>query len=365
MYFDKLEIDKKREYIRAHFLDLYQQNGFKIQAPLPLRIDYDPSLSFVNCSICLFKKQYFEGKKLQKYCVSQPALRSNTFKATQNNDGLLYTASLEMLGAFSPVTTQSLLHELNNHFVCQAKFLHDIFQSSKICVNIPKFIFDLLLPNTLTYLSALNVEITKIIDAYWRYGVDEITGVGSTWFVNHKGQIGEFGNIIILSKDDTVIGIESGGSIEALIKLLFDLPHKIYANTYATDYIIKRISENIQYSVEYYDSLDVVLHILFYYGNDLKIQLNPILERYVRIIKSYLIINEIPADAIKEDVMQIASTYSFCGSCPESLYFSIQDLMNTMWDVNVILKNRIKKKNIKWRGLNNMEIEAIRHLMKS
>lgn len=153
LLFLKKKIESEREHIRKKYLEMYEQLGFIIRTPMELKISYDPSLHFVNCSICHFKKAYFEGRELDNYCVSQPALRTNTYRELQSNHSLTYTAELEMLGAFSKCNTTNVTEELRLHITAQADFIRSILPFNRISVEFSKQIYDFLYEERLRHLS--------------------------------------------------------------------------------------------------------------------------------------------------------------------------------------------------------------------
>lgn len=364
MLFSKKEIEEERSFIRGQFLNMYSQEGFSIHFPLDLRIDYDPSLCFANCSICHFKKGYFEGCVPLNYCVSQPALRTNTYREIQSNRPLTYTASLEMLGAFTLSQANSIVDDLNTHFILQAEFLRSVLKENEIKVVISPILNDFLTSATIQIL--FNMKIVVVLNSTpicWRYGIDNIEGIGSNWLIYSKTQCCEFGNVIVLYKGDNYIGVESGGAIEAIIRIMHDFTHKIFANTYCTDILFKKIISDKPYILEYYDALDVISNIACYYNDENALQLKPILERYVRTVKSYIILNELSDKDLIEDVFQIARCHYYWKECPDQLFEIIHKYLREIWRVDVFIRNRIYKRKEYWRGFNNLEIEALSKLI--
>lgn len=361
MDFFKDDIEEQRSIIRNKFLELYSQRGFNIHTPLDLNISYDPSLLFVNCSICHFKKQYFAGEQLDNYCVSQPALRTNTYRDLQANQPLFYTAELEMLGAFSQCDNTSVKNVLDVHFRAQADYIRLILKENEITVDFSSELYDLLDRNTIQYLLDLNINIViKEEPIKWRYGIDNIAGIGTNWYLHSKTQRYDFGNVVLLfNEEKKYIGVESGGAIESILRIIYDFPHKIYANSYCTEYIAKELSTNRPYVIEYYDALNVLSNIAFFYTDISPLQLKPIFERYIRTVKSYIILYDISENTLKTDTYNIAMYHMCWKHNPDKLYLIIRKYIDTNWDVDLLIKNRKNKKNISFRGMNHLEMLAI------
>lgn len=360
--YNKEKVDLMRNTIRKVFLDYYMTKGYAIHKPLPLRIDYDPSLSFVNCSICIFKKAYLENKKITTYCVSQPALRTNTFKSSQNNEKLVYTAALEMLGAFTEISNETSLMEINKHFIMQAEFLNCVIGSQgQIEIEISPLLYPMICMKTVEYLLSLKMKILiSERELKWHYGMDNIWGIGSNWKIKCYNQRCEYGNVILLFKDNKPIGVESGGAIEALLRCLFNFPHKIFANTYCNEWIAEKIEGGIAYSIEYFDALNVLSQILWHYKDEKCLRLMAITEKYIRILKSIMILSKISLEELEKDIKQIERTHEFWCNCPNELFYEINNLLHTKWNINMIAYNYLLNKNkMKWRGISKLERKAI------
>ena len=364
MCFCKENIESERMFVSKQFIELYSQRGFLIYNPLELKIDYDPSLFFVNCSICHFKKNYFLVKKTEKYCVSQPALRTNTFREIQANKPLTYTAELEMLGAFSKCDKSNFSKELITHIKAQADFIRLILKKNKVSVDISSSIYKLIDEETIHYLSELNIEmLIKNNPIKWTYGIDNIYGIGTNWNIYSQSQKCEFGNVVVLYKDNKCIGIESGGSIEALIRITNNLPHKIFANTYCTDYIAKVIFGNKPYAIEYYDALNVISNIAYFYYSECPLQLKPILERYIRTIKSYHILYDVSENSFKNDIYNITYYNKYWYQSPSKLYKIVKRYISEIWNIDILFQNRINRRHVSFRGFNLLEIKALKKLI--
>lgn len=197
----------------------------------------------------------------------------------------------------------------------------------------------------------------------WKYGIDDIKGVGTNWNIYSKTQHCEFGNVVLLFRGNCFVGIESGGAIEALLRIMNDFPHKIFANTYCTEYIANEMNTNRSYTVEYYDSLNVISNIAWNFRKECPLQMKSILERYVRTVKSYLILHNISANDFAENVYQISKYHNYWKDNPSELYNIISCYLVKIWNVELLVQNRSNKRNPSFRGFNALEIMALCKLL--
>lgn len=365
--YNKEQIETLRREARQLYKQFYSSKGFTCNKPLPLRIHYDPSLSFVNCTICHFKKSYFGGEELISYCVTQPALRTNTYKIIHTKDELKYTASLEMLGAFSVTNKESVCNEFKHHMIYQAEFLNR-YMNAESCflVIVSPSIMAYLTEDFIKHLKANNTEVLFAKDElHWDYRIDGITGIGTNWMILRYGVQYEFGNVIILYKDGVPIGVESGGSIELLLQSKCHLPHKIYANTYCNEWVISKINEKENLAIKYFDTLDVIAHILWSMRNyeNVSLKLLVVLEQYIRALKCIMYIEKMKCFDLKEDIKHLEPHYEGWRNCPEELYQTICRELDNQWDMSLIVRNHNKRncrKNVEtWRGLSELEKAAL------
>lgn len=365
--YDKEKIEMLRNEARHLYLRFYISKGFTYNESLPLRIHFDPTLSFVNCSICHFKKAYLNDEELMSYCVTQPALRTNTYKIIHSKEELKYTASLEMLGTFLITCNESVISDFKKQMLYQAEFLNS-YMNENFCflVKISPRLVPYLTENLIKHLNAYNVEILlDQEDLCWNYGIDGIIGIGTDWLILKDGVQYEFGNVIILYKNGIPIGIESGGSIEVLLQSKCRLPHKIYTNTYCNEWMVSKIEAKSNLIIKYFDALNVISYILWTLNNcdDVSLKLLVVLEQYIRALKSIMCIEKINYYDLEEDIMNLGTNYDEWSSCPEKLYQAIRNELDNQWDMSLLVTNynkRINKKKIKtWRGISELERNAL------
>lgn len=358
---------KLRDLIRYKYISFYKNKGIENIPALPLKIDYDPTLSFVNCTICHMKKMYIEDKKLKAYCVSQPALRTNTYHEIHNDMYLTYTASLEMLGVFQPITELKYAADvLKNQILWQIDFLHQclgdkfgirIEISNKFCEYVEKKFFkELENYNVSFYIEKENYE--------WEYGMDNIIGIGSNWFIKYESYEYEFGNVILLLKDNVPMGVESGGGIEVIMQSIMGSTHKIYSNMYATKEVERQILENGMLSIMYFDTIDVISNILWEMKDESQrtIQIDEVLEQYIRAFKSLVVLLDLSRSTIEKYINMYEVCHKEWCKYPGELFNRLEEELSNCWDVSFILK-KVQDTQLAWKGLSRLEKVAIRKLM--
>lgn len=358
------EKNKLRDYIRQSYISYYIEKGIKNIPALPLRIYYDPTLSFVNCTICHMKKMYIEGKTLESYCVVQPCLRTNTYHEMHNEISLSYTASIEMLGIFQPIEEDNVGEVLKNQIIWQADFLSEILgKEFEIKVELSAQFKRYIDGDFLYKLEELKTKCCFVkTDYIWEYGMDDVIGIGSNWIIRHNDINNEFGNVIILIKDGQVLGVESGGSIEIIMQSIMKKKHKIYSNIYATLEVEKEIQKNGVMSIMYFDTMDVITRILWETKDDFhtSLHIDAVMEQYIRVLKSLGILLNIPVEEKFIDIFE--SCHEGWRQYPGMLKRKLKKELSKYWDINLIIKS-VKESDFGWRGLSSLEKMAIKKII--
>lgn len=367
--YNKAAIECLRQNLKSCYKSFYENRFFNYVEPLPLNIKFDPTLIFTNCSICHFKKLYLEDKTIKSYCTIQPALRTNTYKSIHDTMPIKYTASLEMLGAFSIANTKSLVKILEEHIKYQSQFLISVLPNDcSITIEISHDLSSLMTEKLKQFLKNNKISCTILTNNLnWDYGMDGIIGLGSNWIIKRNKSEFDFGNVIILFKDGMPIGVESGGSVELLIQSIFDFPHKIYANFYCNEWIANRIKTKKEHMIEYFDIIDVLAHILWItYSGYESLKLSVVLEKYIRALKCIMLLKNITFYDLKLDVKHMEKCYNNWNSQSQQLYNEITKVLLNTWNISHIMKNHNIKtfQNIKkyCKGFSKLEKVAILNL---
>ncbi len=298
------EIQEDKFKISNFFLELCKKQGLEIHSPLPIKINFDPSLEFTTCTICIFKNFVIKNKPLKGYATVQPALRTNTHNL---KEPLIWNAELTMLGGFIPVNTftNSPFDFLIN---LQYSFLKKLTNNEfDIILTVPTFFLDDRIINEETIqrisedISVINVD--EYEDLYWKYGLDGIYGIGSRWEIMNKytKEVYNFGNVIfIYDKYNNGIGVEFGGGLEVLIQALKNLPYKILTSSNYSEVLLNDI-KNLDINCRLNDLLITSIYIMFeisFLRNINNIRLNHTLYQYILSLKEVMFQNNIKEESV-------------------------------------------------------------------
>lgn len=363
MSFSFFDIDVLRRKFCRNYLSFYEDFCFEIVPPLPLRIYFDPSLSFTTCSICLFKKWYFEGIKPKKYCVIQPSFRTNTYKEIHSSEDLKYTASLTICGTFLPTSRFRFRDDFEQAILWQAKFLSDWLNRGQfIRLTTPRRLNALFSHKCRETLRCLGINMVQDDDGLlWSYGMENTQGLGTRWEIVSNHACYNWGNVIAVYHGQEPIGIESGGSVEVALQGILDLPHKIFANQYCGTEIATEIAHSGKIAVKYFDTLDVIATILWETRTEtvLPLQLSAILEQYVRAFKSLLVLMRIDCCTYERHIALYERFHTGWKRFPGSLCNQIRERIFHQWNLFILTASLARKERYRWRGFSPLERQAI------
>ncbi|MGY6172017.1 hypothetical protein ACW95P_01560 [Candidatus Mycoplasma pogonae] len=254
---NRIKIEKDK--ILKTFLKLYSKK-YHFTKPLPLKINFDPTLQFTNCTITTAKKMWINNKN-KSYITVQKALRTNTFINHDENKEFKWNSELTMLGGFVISSDTTIENELKNQFL----FLNEIFSEKKFIIKIT---FNSLLVNffNLNFLEIFKNEENKIIvkleknnDLVWKYGFNNFKGLGTSWEIinTENNNRYAFGNVIAIFDEKKLVGFEFGGGAEILVQAKMNLDSKIFASDsfYNLIFDIANLTDN-------YKLMDAIITIL-------------------------------------------------------------------------------------------------------
>lgn len=361
--FSPFDIDILRRNFCSDYLSFYKNLGFEVLPPLPLRIHFDPSLTFTSCSICLFKKMYFEGIEPQKYCVIQPSFRTNTYKEIHSGESLQYTASLTISGTFSPTDRQSLQEDFERAVLWQAEFLsHHLRAGQMIRLTLPKQLVPLISWRGQETLLNFSVQIVQDDEGLvWTYGMGDIVGVGTRWEIVSGRTYYNWGNVIVIYRSQEPIGIESGGSLEVALQGILELPHKIFANQYCGAEMAAEMIQSTPMLIKYFDVLDVIATILWETRAEaiLPLQLSAVLEQYVRAFKCLTVLMKIDRGSYQRYAVLYERSHPGWSQHPGLLCRKMQEKIFSQWSMSVLTAGVARKERHHWRNFSPLEREAI------
>lgn len=229
------ELKNYRTQFPEEFILFFKNNNFIYHDPLPLKIDFDKTLSFTNSTTCIFKYYKLNGRNCFDYITVQNALRTNTYATLLNNNiTLLWNAHLTMLGGYINSFSNNILELFEKNIYLSLKFLKSILGENQIIIiTIPSKIKVQLREEIFQY---RNLEIIflkeEVEDLIWEFGLPNISGIGVRWELKNGETILNCGNHIIMYEDKKPIGIDFGFGLEVLIQAKLNLSHKILASTF-------------------------------------------------------------------------------------------------------------------------------------
>ncbi len=338
-------IDLKNN-ICNEYLDHYCRNGFVKIPPLPLEYKKDITIDFTTCTICSAKENIRNKVTGEDYVMIQPALRNthmdNLGKINTEN---YFFSFFSMMGGFKYYSDESAhINEFSQIIKNEFDFLKKY--SQKVVLTIPIQYKNKLELNeeTLEYLKRNNCVIKHSENdeenLKWKYGIANVVGYGTRWEVFNGGDLVNWGNTINVFVDGKEYGIDFGGGVESLIYSYLKLKSSIYANDGMTD-LIKEFCNNDSIKEKI---VDCIISSMCIITNKEKIILRDrfILETYINILHSYMVLNDIPKEKIMELVDDINNN--------NILYLNGENVHDTFekYMDNAIKKHHIilKSKNI-------------------
>lgn len=309
MNYDKL-IHTKKEMCKE-YISHYMSKGYINIPSLPLDYKKDVTLDFTTCTICSAKENIRERKKGKDYVMIQPALRNthiDVLGKMQEDD--YFFSFFSMMGGF-----KYYLDEINYHKEFSEIIKHEFDYLKKynntIILTIPIQYQDKLEldEETTKYLKQENCIIKYSKDdaenLKWKYGIHNVEGYGTRWEISNGGDLVNWGNTINVFVDKKPYGVDFGGGVESLVYSHLKLKNSIYANTAMTD-----LAHEFCITSSFHEKMiDCVVSSMCIIANKEKIILRDrcILEKYMSILNSLMIINNISKEYILTIVKDINS----------------------------------------------------------
>lgn len=202
--------------IQDLFIQKANDLGMKKSQPEPI-LTNDPTLLFTNSTIVCFKDIILESNIPKSgLFVIQDCLRCQNIKSIRNP-----AMKLEYMSCFKQagiLVDSNSLHKAIN-FVQDFIFNFCHVSPDKLRIKSSKTVdFNNHLINSI--FSESIVYDSECLDYYsWTYGIQGVSGSGVTFSLKNdkKNSFEDFGNLIALMKNDTVIGYEFGFGIETLL----------------------------------------------------------------------------------------------------------------------------------------------------
>lgn len=364
----------QRDEISKDFMKFYQSRNFIIHDQLPLKIEFDPTLSFTSCSICVFKKYETENTICMDYITVQNCLRTNTYLISQQIDeDLLWTSSLTMMGGYKKVTNENAKRLFQEQLILQGVFLKRwIKQSQEIILTIPKVLLDI------NYVDEDTVELLEKYkisvcleddingDLEWKYGLNHLQGHGTRWEIKGEKTY-NFGNVILIFKENEPIGIDFGGGLEILIQARNELAHKIMANDFCTDYIFQKSFESNS-MIKLIDATNTLLTILLEteFLSQSSIRIDYVVYQYVKVFKSLVIYLEVSESQIYILIEELLKSKNINNEnlddvYTEKIYNEFVEKFSSYWNVNHYYQNSktFKKRDFEQKKYEDLIVKLI------
>ena len=308
-YIDMMKLKSK---ICDNYISHYTKDGYISLPSLPLDNKEDITLDFTTCTVCTAKKNIIQQKKGNNYVMIQPALRNTHIETLGKvNSDEFFFSFFTMMGGFKYYSNKSLCKDEFSDVIKKEFDFLKIYNDT-IILTIP-FQYKIYLDieqSVLNYLvnegCIIKYSVNDTENLKWKYGIDNVVGYGTRWEISNGGDLVNWGNTINVIINDEPFGVDFGGGVESLLYAHLHLKNSIYANNAMTDKTQLFCSNNsLKEKI-----IDCIISSMCIISNKDQIIIRDkyILETYMSILNSLMIICDVTKERIMEIVEDINSS---------------------------------------------------------
>lgn len=222
---------EKLSLLKSEFYQYFTKNGYKFIEPLPINSNEDQTVQFIGSSTNVFKKTLLNGCEELCFTVQKCLRARNTGELLDDSSKFKWGSLFTMFGTIgNPISYDQQCNDIYSFFT----EVLDI-PVNRLCLQVHNDDEHLLDP--WKDKEGLKLEIGKQPEAYyrWKYGEKGLSGRGVTLaLLSEKDDYPqELGNIIQISDENKIIGVEMGFGLECLFTRIEGKEHTIEATELA------------------------------------------------------------------------------------------------------------------------------------
>lgn len=199
------------------FLKFYKALGYVEIQPDNIIQERDTTLTYTNSTIVPLKAELLKGIKGKGFVLLQPCLRLKNLK--RNNFDSAFTSYFRMVGVLSSpqLRISDQAENIKDYFIKNLSI-----KPNEITIHYNDETFELAKHFSKDFKFESNSFSAKFYN--WKYGIENVAGLGITFFIEKNKTTRELGNFIEIRKESKIIGYEFGFGIETCYGILNGIP---------------------------------------------------------------------------------------------------------------------------------------------